>query len=213
MAGDNMEMFWNCSDCGSPNPYPDSKECGVCGKEIDQQEITAAEANYRTAVKNEEKEKEAQRLEALKRQKREATLKRRAELKAEMQRRQEEQKKKELQKAEEQRKKLDAFNKANNSINTFSQSFYKILCGLKKFLRIAIVICILVVLVSVIANGSAESVIENIGNTLETKIEFIAKRHFDPFTPFENIADRFEVFKNHFENSKNINSLFEMLGW
>lgn len=208
-----MEKFWICLDCGSPNPYPDSQECGVCGKVISQQEISAAEANYRTALKNEEKEKEEQRKEELRRQKEEAALRRKAEIEADLERFRREQIKKEQLKAEKRKKMLLSVKKTSTSINAFCQRLYKILRGFKKFLNVAVVACVFVVLVSVVVNGTAESIFYTIENTLETKAEIIVQKHFEPFMPFENISDRIEVFINHFENSENIKSLFEMLGW
>lgn len=208
-----MEKFWICLDCGSPNPYPDSQECSVCGKVISQQEISAAEANYRTAVKNEEKEKEEQRKEELRRQKEEAALRRKAEIEAEQERLRREKIKIEQIKAEKRKKMLISIKKTSDSINAFCQRLYKILRGFKKILNIAVVAGVFIVLVSVVLNETAESVFYTIESTLEAKAEIIIQKHFELFMPFENISDRIEVFIYHFENSENIKSLFEMLGW
>lgn len=54
-----MELYWSCSECGSANPYPDSKECEVCGKRIDESEVSKVlekENEIKNRIKQEENE-------------------------------------------------------------------------------------------------------------------------------------------------------------
>lgn len=54
-----MELYWSCSKCGSVNPYPDSKECEVCGKRIDESEVSKVlekENEIKNRIKQEENE-------------------------------------------------------------------------------------------------------------------------------------------------------------
>ena len=63
-----METYWICSNCGCSNLYPDTKECDVCGKLIDDIEVAKVEETLKsiedriTEEKHREQEEKERRL-------------------------------------------------------------------------------------------------------------------------------------------------------
>ena len=196
------DMFWICPDCGSANQYPEITECEVCSRPITDKEKNEAEAKLRAA------EKEREEFE-------------RAERKAEEQRRRQEAERERLRRLEERRR---LKREKTLKLRRLSEKLNK---ALKPFTTTAAVVFVVAALACSVLVGISVIRQESV-DIMANEIELISQRIYEDFTdghlfsyysgemefvPFRNIRIQWQYIERHFESSRGLQYLTEILGW
>lgn len=208
-----MDCTWICSSCGSSNPYPDTTECEVCNKKIDENEIKQAKKSLEDAVNAFNKIKHEE--EAAEKLRKQEELERQRKEEYERKQREKEQLLKEKQ---ERHEKL--IKKCTSFETVFFKGFFNFSKVIKNALVCLVALGILTTGISVVKQNKMKNISRRIEKISQTVVQEFEEKHCYrekngdiSFKPFSNIKKRYEYLANQFKKSENIEKVVDLLEW